>query len=87
MDIYDLACNQSLLAGVAMDAGSGLTAAAGQAEADNAMVKPAPGRCRRLEQPFPHARDSDLDPLRLRLDFQLLLLDVAFPNNPFAHDR
>jgi serine/threonine-protein kinase len=30
-------------------------------------------------------RDPDLDPLRARADFQVLLLDVAFPADPFAH--
>jgi hypothetical protein len=28
--------------------------------------------------------DPDLDPLRSRLDFRLLLLDAAFPDDPFA---
>jgi hypothetical protein len=29
-------------------------------------------------------RDTDLDPLRLRPDFQLLLMDLAMPDDPFA---
>jgi tetratricopeptide (TPR) repeat protein len=29
-------------------------------------------------------RDADLDPLRSRDDFRALLLDLAFPNDPFA---
>jgi hypothetical protein len=29
-------------------------------------------------------RDPDLSPLRSRPDFQVLLLDVAFPADPFA---
>ena len=28
--------------------------------------------------------DPDLDPLRSRLDFRMLLLDAAFPDDPFA---
>src|SRR6202030_3186475 len=36
-DLYDIACCQSLLAGAALEVGSGLTVAAGQAEADKAM--------------------------------------------------
>lgn len=28
--------------------------------------------------------DPDLDPLRARGDFQLLRMDLAFPNDPFA---
>ena len=30
-------------------------------------------------------RDTDLDPLRARPDFQGLLRDLAFPADPFAH--
>jgi hypothetical protein len=29
-------------------------------------------------------RDTDLDPLRSRTDFELLLMDLAFPDQPFA---
>ena len=29
-------------------------------------------------------RDVDLDPLRLRSDFQMLIMDLAFPIEPFA---
>ena len=29
-------------------------------------------------------RDPDLDPLRGRPDFQSLMMDLAFPSNPFA---
>jgi hypothetical protein len=29
-------------------------------------------------------RDTNLDPVRPRADFQLLILDVAFPANSFA---
>jgi hypothetical protein len=29
-------------------------------------------------------RDPDLDPLRPRADFQVLLLDLAFPADPFT---
>jgi hypothetical protein len=31
--------------------------------------------------------ESALDPLRLRPDFQLLLLDLAFPSEPFGPKR
>jgi hypothetical protein len=30
-------------------------------------------------------RDSDLDPLRSRPDFQLLMMDLAMPDDPFSH--
>ena len=31
--------------------------------------------------------DTDLDPLRSRPDFQLLMMDLAFPAEPFAATR
>ena len=30
------------------------------------------------------AFDHDLDPLRSRPDFQVLMMDLSFPNDPFA---
>jgi hypothetical protein len=30
------------------------------------------------------AFDHDLDPLRSRLDFRVLMMDLAFPEEPFA---
>ena len=33
------------------------------------------------------AKDQDLDPLRGRPDFQLLLMDLAMPADPFARGR
>jgi hypothetical protein len=29
-------------------------------------------------------KDSDLDPLRPRADFQLLMMDLSMPDDPFA---
>ena len=83
-NIYDLACSQSLLSGVASDAGSGLTAADGQAEADKAMESlrraVAAGWNRRA-----HMRaDTDLDPVRYRPDFRACMMDLVFPTKPFT---
>ena len=33
------------------------------------------------------AKDTDLDALRSRRDFQLLMLDLAFPSSPFAREE
>ena len=86
-DLYSLACYQSLLAGAAAEPGSGLSAAEGRAEADRAMVtlrRAVDGGYRDLA----HMRaDTDLDPLRGRADFQLLMLDLAMPGDPFAAVR
>jgi eukaryotic-like serine/threonine-protein kinase len=83
-DLYNLACGHSLLAGLAAKPGSGMTAAEGRAEADRAMewLRRAVAAGYRK---FPFMRtDSDLDPLRLRSDFQHLMLDLAMPDNSFA---
>ena len=71
-NIYDLACSQSLLSGVAADAGSGLTAADGQAEADKAMKSLRRAIAAGWHRPGPHASRPDLDPIRSRPDFQML---------------
>ena len=31
-------------------------------------------------------RDPDLDPLRARPDFQILMMDLAFPPDPFSEN-
>ena len=82
--IYDLACSQSLLYGVASDPGSGLTAADGQAEADEAMKSLRAAVAAGWKDRAHMRADSDLDPLRNRLEFRALMMDLAFPTEPFA---
>ncbi len=86
-DIYLMACCRSLLSGLPMTPSSVLTAAdlRGQAEAAVGLLRRAaraghliPGKLR---------VDSDLDPLRRRDDFRLLMMDLAFPAEPFAQTR
>jgi tetratricopeptide (TPR) repeat protein/tRNA A-37 threonylcarbamoyl transferase component Bud32 len=86
-DIYDLACCQSLLSGVAPDAGSGLAAADGQADADQAILslrRAFAAGWKRLDY---MRADTDLDPICGRRDYQVLILDHVFPRNPFGPDR
>ncbi len=83
-DLYNLACSHAVLAGVAAEPGSGMTAADGRADADEAIEflrRAVAAGYRKLNI---IRTDPDLDPLRSRQDFQLLLMDLAFPAEPFA---
>jgi hypothetical protein len=80
---YDLARSHALLAGLATEAGSGLSPAEGTAEADRAMAV----LMRAVGEGFRDPRmstDRDLNPLRARPDFQALMMDLTFPSDPFS---
>ena len=84
MQIYDTACCESLLSGVASEAGSGLAAADGEAEAAKAidcLRRAFAAGWKRLDY---MRADTDLDPIRSRRDYQVLILDYGFPTNPFG---
>ena len=85
-DLYNIACNQSLLSGVAADAGSSLTAADTRAGADEAMKSLRQAVAAGFREAAHMRVDSDLDPIRTRPDFQALLADLAFPADPFSKD-
>ena len=88
--VYRIACNQSLLSGVASDAGSGLTAVNGRAEADKAMETLRRAVAAGFRNTTHMGVDTALDPIRSRPDFQLLqlhMMDVVFPIEPFAPAR
>jgi serine/threonine-protein kinase len=75
-DLYNLACSQALLAGVAADPASGLKPADGQAAADQAMAT-----LRRAVAAGYHdlpgmRTDTDLGALRARPDFQKLMQEL-----------
>ncbi len=81
--LYSLAGCHARLGGIAGTMGSGLSAALGAAELDRAMVllrRMIAGGYHRLTW---MKRDPDLDPLRVRPDFQALMADLAFPSDPF----
>jgi tetratricopeptide (TPR) repeat protein len=84
LDQYHLACDHARLAQLAGAAGSGLSAAEGPAERYR-----APGCLRAAVaagfRDLARIRaDADLDVLRSRGDFQLLMMDLAMPDDPFA---
>jgi len=83
-DLYNLACSHTLLAGLATEAGSGMTVAEGRAEADRAMESLRQAVAAGYRKLNLMRSDPDLDPLRSRPDFQFLMMDLAFPADPFA---
>jgi eukaryotic-like serine/threonine-protein kinase len=86
-DLFDLACSLALLSGVADRSGSGLSAAEGRVEADAAMVALRRAVDAGWRSASSARHDSDLDPIRSRPDFQLLMLDLEFPADPFARQN
>jgi tetratricopeptide (TPR) repeat protein len=76
MDLYNQACYQALLASIAADPGSGLTAAEGQAGADQAMTSLRRAVAAGFDDLANLRTDPDLDTLRQRSDFQKLLKEV-----------
>jgi hypothetical protein len=84
IDYYNLACFNATLAGIASEPRSGMTAAEGRPAAARAMQWLHRAVARGYRNVALMRRDRDLDPLRSRPDFQLLLMDLAFPDAPFA---
>jgi serine/threonine-protein kinase len=83
-NIYDVACLHSLLAGVAQDPRSGLTADEGRAAMADAMATLHEAVAAGWRNPAALRDDPDLASIRSRPDFQLLIMDVEFPAKPFA---
>jgi len=83
-DLYNLACSHALLGRLALRHGSGLTAADGRAEADRAMHWLLKAIAAGYQDLSRIRTDPGLAVLHARPDFQLLLLDLAFPTDPFA---
>jgi serine/threonine-protein kinase len=84
-DHYNLARAQSLISGAAAEAGSGLSAAEGRAAAEEAMTTLHRAVSTGWQDLGLMRTDPDLDPIRSRSDFQLLMMDLAFPAEPFAN--
>jgi tetratricopeptide (TPR) repeat protein len=84
LDHYHLACHHARLAELAGAADSGLSAAEGPAEQDRALECLRAAVAAGFRDLARIRADSDLDALRCRADFQLLMLDLAMPDDPFA---
>jgi serine/threonine-protein kinase len=86
-NLYNLACFRSLLSGIAAQPGAGLSAdeiARFGAQAVSALRQAVAAG---FQDVAFMRRDTDLDPLRTRPDFQMLLLDLGFPEMPLAMPR
>ncbi|HMF35854.1 MAG TPA: hypothetical protein VKF17_04415 [Isosphaeraceae bacterium] len=83
-NLYNLACFRSLLWGIAAQPGSGMTpadvASLGEKAVETLHWAVAAG----LQDAALMRRDADLDPLRSRPDFPMLMMDLAFPDEPLA---
>jgi eukaryotic-like serine/threonine-protein kinase len=86
-DHFNVAMIHAGLAGIATRPGSGISAAEGQAEADRAMTWLRTAIDGGFRPPAQTWAESALNPLRSRLDFQVLMMDMAFPKDAFARDR
>jgi tetratricopeptide (TPR) repeat protein len=87
LDRYNTACCYSAFAGMAGQAGSGVTATEAARAADKAMELLARSVAVGIRNTNEFRIESALDPLRSRDDFQLLMMDAAFPAEPFAAAR
>jgi serine/threonine-protein kinase len=86
-DLCETACCHALLAGLAGRAGSGVTASEGEAAAVKAMDHLRQVVANGYRNANELRIESALDALRSRDDFRLLMMDVAFPTEPFAVAR
>jgi serine/threonine-protein kinase len=84
IDCYNLACGNATLAGIAIGPGSGMTSAEGQAAAERAMEWLHRAVARGYRNVALMQRDPYLNPVRSRPDFQLLMMDLEFPDDPFV---
>jgi serine/threonine protein kinase len=87
VDLYNLACSRARLAGLAEAESVGRPSPGrdpGLVQAAAAMTALRRAIAAGYKNLPDMIRDPDLDPLRSRSDFQLLLMDLAMPDAPFA---
>jgi serine/threonine-protein kinase len=83
-DYYNLACYHARLAGLAGASGSGIAAYGAGTEADRAIEYLRRAAATGFRMLSLMATDRDLDPIRSRPDFQILMMDLTFPQEPFV---
>jgi hypothetical protein len=83
----ETACAHAALVGLAGRSGSGVSAAERASEADTAMALLHKAVAVGFRDAAAIRTEDALDPLRDRPDFQLLMMDLAFPTEPLARGR
>jgi hypothetical protein len=84
---FETACCHAALSGLAGRAGSGVSPAEGNDEAARAMDWLHQAAAMGYRNANELRIESAFDSLRSRRDFQLLMMDMAFPADPFAQVR
>ena len=86
-DWFETACCHAALCGLSGHEGAGVTAAEAEDEAARAIAALRTAARMGYRDAHVWRTDSALDLLRSRDDFRLLMMDVAFPAEPFATPR
>jgi serine/threonine-protein kinase len=84
---FDLARGQALLAAATSVPGSSFSSAEGQGEARRAMATMRQAVAAGFHDLSRLDGEADFSALRGRSDFQLLMMDLEFPDDPFAAPR
>jgi serine/threonine-protein kinase len=84
LDSFDFACGRARLASLASEPNSGISAQEAIHQADEAIRLLSRAVAGGFRNPMVFHAERDLDALRDREDFQLLLMDVAMPAEPMA---
>src|SRR5262249_34949546 len=83
-ETFFISCTLAALSGLAGNADAGVSVGEGKAAADRAMIVLRRAVAMGYRNVEVYCKESSLDPLRSRPDFQLLMMDLAMPAEPFA---
>jgi hypothetical protein len=86
-EVFETACCHAMLAGLAGQGGSGVSAAEREEEAGRSMQSLRRAVALGYHNGNELRIESAFDPLRGRDDFPLLLMDLSMPADPFAAVR